>query len=51
MTKKQKETLVLAIFRLEGINRNSFLESQYMRKSETDLFEKLIRLFKEHKII
>jgi hypothetical protein len=50
MTQKQKENIVLIIFRLEGLQRNGFLESQYMRMSDTDLIENLITLFKKHKI-
>ena len=51
MKKKLKGSIVLLIFKLEGLERNGFLESQYMLKSDTELLEQLVKLSKEHKLI
>ena len=51
MKKEIKESIVLIIFRLEGFERNGFLESQYMNMPDDDLLAVLVKLSKKHKII
>lgn len=51
MKKEIKESIVLIILRLEGLERNGFLESQYMNMADDDLLAVLVKLSKKHKII
>jgi hypothetical protein len=51
MNKRLKGNIVLIIHRLENLQRNSFLENQYMMKPDIELLEMLVKLSKENKII